>query len=475
MIGDGSLTGGMAFEGLNNLGHSGSRAVIILNDNGRSYAPTVSKLGESLGRLRLNPSYVRNRARLDRLLHEVPLVGEHLERGVDGALAALREMFEPPAFFETLGVRYTGPFDGHDIEGSSGRSATRPSTTGRSSSTSSPRRAGATRRPRATRSSGCTTCPTPSRAATPRRSPRRSSRRPSTGPSSWPSRRRCPTRPGLLPFEERFPDRFFDVGIAEQHAVTAAAGMAMGGLRPVVAIYSTFLTAGVRPGQPRRRPARPARRVLPRPGGHHRRRRRQPPRRARHGAADEGAGHDDLRPVVVPGAGRHAPRRPGAVTDGPAAIRWPKTAARGRRRPTRSGRGLSARKVRPGGDVCLLGVGKMLAAARVGGRRAGRRGRGRDRVGRAGAEAPRRGDAGRRGRPPGGGHRSRTATARAASARPSPAGSPSGPGRRAARRRGGAVLGIPMRYIPHGKPDAILAGFGLDAAGVAHSARDLLA
>src|SRR5690606_16213713 len=117
VIGDGSLTGGMAFEGLNNLGHSDSRAVIILNDNGRSYAPTVSKLGESLGRLRLNPHYVRNRARLDKLLHDLPVVGEHLERGVDSALAAVREMFEPPAFFETLGVRYTGPFDGHDIAG----------------------------------------------------------------------------------------------------------------------------------------------------------------------------------------------------------------------------------------------------------------------------------------------------------------------------------------------------------------------
>jgi 1-deoxy-D-xylulose-5-phosphate synthase len=117
VIGDGSMTGGMAFEGLNNLGHSDSRAVIILNDNGRSYAPTVSRLSESLGRIRLNPAYVRNRARLDRLLHDVPLLGDKLERGVEGALAAVREMFEPPAFFEMLGVRYTGPFDGHDIAG----------------------------------------------------------------------------------------------------------------------------------------------------------------------------------------------------------------------------------------------------------------------------------------------------------------------------------------------------------------------
>ena len=117
VIGDGSLTGGMAFEGLNNLGHSGKKAIIVLNDNGRSYAPTVSKLGDSLARLRLNPTYLRNRSRLDRVLHEVPVVGHQLEKSVDGFVAAMREMFEPPAFFENLGVRYTGPFDGHDIEG----------------------------------------------------------------------------------------------------------------------------------------------------------------------------------------------------------------------------------------------------------------------------------------------------------------------------------------------------------------------
>src|SRR5262245_15614878 len=117
VIGDGSMTGGMAFEGLNNLGHSGRNAILVLNDNGRSYAPTVSKLSESLARIRVNPTYLRNRARLEKVLHELPLVGEHLERGFDGALAALREMFEPPAFFEMLGVRYTGPFDGHDIAG----------------------------------------------------------------------------------------------------------------------------------------------------------------------------------------------------------------------------------------------------------------------------------------------------------------------------------------------------------------------
>ena len=117
MIGDGSLTGGMAFEGLNNLGHSGTKAIIILNDNGRSYAPTVSKLGESLARLRLNPVPAATGPGSTGVLHEVPLVGHQLEKGLDGTAAAMREMFEPPAFFENLGVRYTGPFDGHDIDG----------------------------------------------------------------------------------------------------------------------------------------------------------------------------------------------------------------------------------------------------------------------------------------------------------------------------------------------------------------------
>src|SRR3954449_11040773 len=117
VIGDGSMTGGMAFEGLNNLGHSGKKAILVLNDNGRSYAPTVSKLGESLARLRLNPTYLKNRSRLDRVIEGVPVVGHQLERSLEGVVAAVREVFEPPAFFENLGVRYTGPFDGHDIAG----------------------------------------------------------------------------------------------------------------------------------------------------------------------------------------------------------------------------------------------------------------------------------------------------------------------------------------------------------------------
>src|SRR6478752_2144195 len=117
VIGDGALTGGMAYEGLNNLGHSGRDVIVILNDNGRSYAPTVSRLSESLSKLRANPTYRRGQARIEDAISGVPKVGAYLERTFDGAKAALRVMFEPPAFFEDLGVGYLGPLDGHDIEG----------------------------------------------------------------------------------------------------------------------------------------------------------------------------------------------------------------------------------------------------------------------------------------------------------------------------------------------------------------------
>src|SRR5438105_15692709 len=117
VVGDGAMTGGMAFEALNNLGHSGSRVVIILNDNGRSYAPTVSHLSESLTRLRLNPSYVSMRTWVEQLLRELPAVGGLAHAGLQGIRAALRGVLEPRDFFAALGVRHVGPLDGHDIAG----------------------------------------------------------------------------------------------------------------------------------------------------------------------------------------------------------------------------------------------------------------------------------------------------------------------------------------------------------------------
>ncbi len=116
VVGDGALTGGMAYEALNNLGHSRRRVVIVLNDNGRSYAPTVSQLSQSLTTLRLNPTYTAARERLRLRLRELPALGELAYSGVHSVTSALRDMVAPHTFFEALGVRYAGPIDGHDIE-----------------------------------------------------------------------------------------------------------------------------------------------------------------------------------------------------------------------------------------------------------------------------------------------------------------------------------------------------------------------
>jgi len=278
VIGDGSMTGGMAYEALNNLGHSNKRVIIVLNDNGRSYAPTISnltqadlledeiaalpkakknnritqKLASKLTDIRLNPVYVRRQRKIERFLRDLPLVGTQAERGLDAFKAGVREFLQPPAFFEALGVRYVGPIDGHNIEtleyafaAAQQRVEEGPivihviTQKGRGYSPAEdddekhlhdapifdpikgPPKSIPTGYTHAFSDAILKLAEQDHRvvaitAAMP-------------GPT------------GLIQFQERFPDRFFDVGIAEQHAVTAAAGMAMGGLRPIVALYSTFL------------------------------------------------------------------------------------------------------------------------------------------------------------------------------------------------------------------------------------------
>ncbi len=255
---------------------------------------------------------MRRQARIEKLLQEVPDArrpprarprghqGRHpRDVGADRVLRDARRALHRPV----RRPRHRRP--------RGGASATPPRSAARRSSTCSPRRAGATARPRTTRSSACTTSAEPKPGSYTAAFTEALIKEAEAAPRAGGHHRGHARldRPAARS-RERFPDRCFDVGIAEQHAVTAAAGMAMGGLRPVVAIYSTFLTRAVRPGQPRRRPAPPAGDLLPRPGRHHRRRRPVAPRRARHDAAHQGAGHDDVRAVVVPGAAADAARRP---------------------------------------------------------------------------------------------------------------------------------------------------------------------
>ncbi len=460
VIGDGALTGGMAYEGLNNLGHSGRNVIVVLNDNGRSYAPTVSRLGESLSRLRSNPTYRRQQARLERLLGDLPMVGTLMERGVTGAKAAVREILEPPAFFENLGVKYLGPFDGHDIAGlerALTNAAAMPGPVvlhvltqkGRGYEPAINDQVKAMHDTSELKPGSYTAAFSEAMVAAGR-----------TRPELVALTAAMPDSTGLLPFGERFPGRLIDVGIAEQHAVTAAAGMAMGGLRPVVAVYSTFLTRAIDQvnldvglhGQP-------VVFALDRAGI----------------TGDDGASHHGVLDMVlltkVPGMTVFAPSSYGEVSrmltdaldlcDGPSAIRFPKTMPPPSE-PGDVGSGLSGRKVIEGDDVCIIGVGKMLHAARTAAATLAEQGVSvtvwDPRVVKP-LDAEMLADAARHhlvvtiedGLRDGG-----VGSAIADALRDlAPTGGPSV-----------RVLGVPSAYLPHGKPDALLTQLGLDAEGV---------
>jgi 1-deoxy-D-xylulose-5-phosphate synthase len=248
IVGDGSLTGGMAYEALNNLGVSNQRVVIVLNDNGRSYAPTISKLSTSLTALRLNKHYLTLR---ERVRHSIPRLpgGRAAYLGIDGFTSVVREMVTPHTFFENLGVRYVGPVDGHNIE--------QLETVLKSAAKwDGPivvhvlTEKGRGYEPATTDNLKMHDYKLPPRLNEEEVAPQSFTQAFSNSLVALASAddrivaitaaMAGPT--GLLGFQDRFPSRFFDVGIAEQHAVTAAAGMAMGGLKPVVAVYSTFFS-----------------------------------------------------------------------------------------------------------------------------------------------------------------------------------------------------------------------------------------
>src|SRR5438477_6931029 len=114
VVGDGALTGGMAYEALNNIGHRKTPVIIVVNDNGRSYAPTVGGLAQHLAQQLtvLNPSYHRTKKRVDRVLRAVP-AGDKAIEAVRRIKEGLKELVSPRTFFEFLGIKYSGPIDGH--------------------------------------------------------------------------------------------------------------------------------------------------------------------------------------------------------------------------------------------------------------------------------------------------------------------------------------------------------------------------
>lgn len=251
VVGDGALTAGMSFEALNHAGHEKARIIVVLNDNSMSIAPNVGAISTYLSRLRAEPALARMRDDVTRMLERVPRVGPTMARAAERFKDSIKQLFLPGMLFEEMGFTYLGPIDGHDLAALIGilRDARHvPGPVLVHAVTRKGKGYGpAEEHPEAFHGTGPFDVATGKRAS-------------SGGPPTYTDvfaaalvqqgekrpelvaiTAAMPEGTGLARFRDRFPDRCFDVGIAEQHAVTFAAGLAAAGLRPVAAIYSTFL------------------------------------------------------------------------------------------------------------------------------------------------------------------------------------------------------------------------------------------
>ena len=251
VVGDGSLTGGMAWEALNNIATADRPMVIVVNDNERSYGPTIGGVAHHLATLRTTQGYEKFLGWGRRALNRTPVLGRPMYEALHGVKKGVKDIVTPQGMFEDLGIKYVGPIDGHDVElvESTLRQATRyPGPVIVHCITQKGRGYAPAETDEADRFHGVgvidpeTGRPTaaPTRTWTQVFSESliaEASRRPDVVAITA----AMPGPTGLSDFAAVHPDRCFDVGIAEQHAVTSAAGLAMGGRHPVVAVYATFL------------------------------------------------------------------------------------------------------------------------------------------------------------------------------------------------------------------------------------------
>ena len=476
VIGDGALTGGMAYEALNNIGHHKPELIIILNDNGRSYAPTVGGLAENLGQLRLSPKYEAAKDAAGNVLRGLPVVGDSAYDTARRMKNSLKQLVAPHSIFETLGLKYGGPIDGHDIRDL--ERALRDAARYRGPVvvhvvTDKGHGYGPAVEDSVDKFHGVSTF-----------DPQNGTFKAKT--TSWTDlfgealieaaekderivaiTAAMASSTGLLEFARRFPERFFDVGIAEQHAVTFATGLALSGLRPVVCIYSTFLQRAFdQVACDASLHEAPVMFVLDRSGL----------------TGDDGPTHHGMLDLaylrVIPGMTVSAPSDPdemrrllatGLRHDGPFTLRYPRGAAPASQgaamEPVEIGR---MRVVREGADVALVAVGKMLAPTL----------QAADRLAGEGVRAT---------------------VVDARFIKPiDPALAPLAARHRAVVTvedgtvRGGfgsgvlellaaegvhvpvRIMGLPDHFIEHGPPATLLSGFGLDPDGIATAAREAL-
>ena len=251
VVGDGALTGGLAFEGLNNAGRTDTRLIVVLNDNGMSISKNVGALSRHLSMMRAAPAYLGVKADVRQALNRLPLVGRAAGRALERAKNAARYILLPGVFFEEMGFKYIGPVDGHDLprliaalEGV--KNIKKPvllhvltrKGKGYGYAEAAP-----------DRFHGVESFDT--RTGRPMEMKiwdtysdvfgRELAKLAAQNPKLLAITASMPLATGLSAFEKACPDRFFDVGIAEGHAVTFAAALAKAGFTPVFAVYSTFL------------------------------------------------------------------------------------------------------------------------------------------------------------------------------------------------------------------------------------------
>ena len=251
VIGDGALTGGMAFEALNDAGRSPNNLIVILNDNEMSISRNVGGLSSCLNRIRTQPIYFKVKRDLDILLHKIPAIGKKVAKTINKARGTLKYIMLPGMFFEELGFKYIGPVNGHDInelrkvfakaklvEGPVLIHAITQKGKGYSPAEEKPHvfhgispfdiDTGELKKKVEKKDYSAVFGETLVEIA-------------SYNQAVVAITAAMPHGTGLGEFAKEYPKRFFDVGIAEQHAVTLAAGLATEGIKPVVAIYSSFL------------------------------------------------------------------------------------------------------------------------------------------------------------------------------------------------------------------------------------------
>ncbi|UXR72654.1 1-deoxy-D-xylulose-5-phosphate synthase [Staphylococcus sp. IVB6240] len=252
IIGDGALTGGMALEALNSIGHDRTNMTIILNDNEMSIAPNVGAMHNMLGRIRMNQGYNRLKVDAETVLSRIP-GGSRLRESADRLKDSIKYLVVDGAFFEELGIRYIGPVDGHNFEELEHALKTADSIEkpvlihvvtkkgkgyhpAENDKIGTWHGLGPYKLDTGEQIKGQPKGPSWSQLMSDEilSYARNDKRVVAITPA-------MPVGSKLTKFQSELPDQFFDVGIAEQHAVTMAAGLAIEGMRPYVAIYSTFL------------------------------------------------------------------------------------------------------------------------------------------------------------------------------------------------------------------------------------------